>query len=155
MIRIEDIKKGDILYAIDIHSDDPKVEEFKIKSILKKNILFCNSFLVLTLINKDGEIRYIKIDPEIYNLNRQQCYLNRYHIFHDKRCKYTYEEENKFEFLYEDEYIEYVISFERDYVLDHHIEYCEKMLALDERDVEDLKKSIEQQKQIIDKLHKL
>ena len=155
MINIEDIKKGDILYAIDIHSDDPKVEEFKVKSILKKTPLFSNTFLVFTLLTKDNEIRYIKIDPEIYDMNRKHCYLNRYHIFHDKRCKYTYEEENKFEFLYEDEYIEYVISFERDYVLDYHIQYCERMLDLDKRDVEELKKGIERQKRIIDKLYKL
>lgn len=162
MIKLEDIKPGIILYCINTNEDNPIIEEFKVKSILRKNNILTfdyEKFYVLTLTNKHNEIRYIKIKIYVYNNNRENFYLGRYQIFHNKNCKITYIDNPENQFIkdpvYEDELNKYVISFEKDYLIDNYIHEQEKHLYISEHELENTKKEIERYKRLIDNLKKL
>lgn len=158
MIKLDYIKPGDTLYCINISDEDPIIEEYKVNSINhKKPFLVSESEKFYTYtISKNNEIRYIRIKPRVYDYNREVGYSNRYQMFHSKKCKPTYVNDD---FLcghvYPDEINQYIISFERDYLIatyikehEDNIEYIENEIAVHQRDLERSQNIIKKLKQL-------
>lgn len=150
MKKLDEAKNGDIIYAIKDGDDKQFVMPLIIKSILREKIFLVNDRkFIFTLIMPNGQIKYLKVDENLYNNNisKEEPYFGPSHLTKFKKWSRNIGTDI-------DDYTTYRICLDREPLIKFKIDYFEKTIKQDNQEIKDYQNEIVELSNKIEQLKK-